>query len=186
MKTNIGITMAFALLCASGCSTGAKVDFDLEHDFSAYRSYAWYDGDIHPTDALAGQPLSKKRIIKAVNGVLQEKGFSATDGSGHDFTVFVHGTVSERLSIHDTGGMYYRHRGFGMSSSYIDVSTYEEGTLFIDMLDGSTNELVWRGCLTKVLGGYKDPNKAQAAIEKVVRKILGDFPPPQGSGTGEP
>jgi len=170
---------AIALLIVSGCSPGAKIDYDLEHSFAAYRSYAWDDGDVHPADALIEYPLAKKRIIKAVNEVLQKKGFLASDGSDPDFTVFVHGAVKEHLQISDTGDTYTRYR-FGAMQRPLDVSSYEEGTLFIDMVDRTTNELVWRGSLTKVIGYHRDPNKAQAAIEKVVRNILQDFPPTPG------
>jgi hypothetical protein len=178
MKIDIGMALAIAIvpLVVSGCSPSAKIDYGLEHNFAAYRSYAWDDGDSHPADALADYPLAKKRITEAVDDVLKEKGFSFTDGSDHDFTVFVHAAGGEHVQISDTEDTYTRYR-FGMIQKPLDASTYEKGTLFIDIVDRAANELVWRGCLTKVVGQHKDPIEAQAEIEKAVRIILRDFPP---------
>jgi hypothetical protein len=181
MKKNVEVILTVAVLCLAGCASPVRVDFDMGADFSSYRTYRWHDGDVHVLDALAANPLAKKRVVRAVDTVLQEKGFFAKEGSACDFTVFVHGTVQQRVELHDTGGMYGHYGGFGMGVSSIDVSTYDEGVLFIDVLDGSTRELVWRGSLSRVVKYHKDPNKAQVAIEKTVRQILEKFPPaPRG------
>jgi hypothetical protein len=177
MKKNARVVLALTILGFAGCGSPVRVDFDTGTDFSSYQTYRWYDGDIHVLDALASNPLAKKRVFRAVDAVLQEKGFVAKEGPACDFTVFVHGTVQQRVQLHDTGGLYGHYGGFGMGVSNIDVSTYNEGVLFIDVLDGSTHELVWRGSLCREVKYHKDPNKAQAAIEKTVRKILEKFPP---------
>ncbi len=166
-----------ALLALAGCGSSVRVDFDTTADFSSFRTYRWYDGEIHILDTLATNALAKKRVVKSVDVVLQEKGFVATEGPACDFIVFVHGTVQQRVQMHDTGGLHGHYGGFGMGVSNIDVSTYDEGILLIDVLDSAIQELVWRGSLSREVKHYKDPNKAQAAIERTVRQILDEFPP---------
>lgn len=177
MKKSEKVILAFMILGLAGCASPVRVDFDTATDFASYRSYAWYDGDIHLLDTLASNPLAKKRVVKAVDAVLLEKGYVAKEGSVCDFTVFVHGTVQQRVQMHDTGGLYSHYGGFGMGVSSIDLSTYDEGILFVDVIDRSTQELVWRGSLSREAKYHKDPNKAQAAIHKTVRQILETFPP---------
>ncbi|NQV34721.1 MAG: DUF4136 domain-containing protein [Phycisphaeraceae bacterium] len=177
MKTNVKVALIFTLLSVAGCGSPVRVDFDTDTDFSSFRTYRWFDGEIHHLDALASNPLAKKRVVRAVDIVLQEKGFVVKEGSACDFTVFVHGTVQQRVQIHDTGGMYGHYGRFGMGVSHIDLSTYDEGVLLVDVIDGSTQALVWRGSLSRKVTYHKDPNKAEAAIEKTVRKILEEFPP---------
>ena len=177
MNTNLKVALIFAILSMAGCRAPVRVDFDTDTDFSSFRTYCWFDGEIHHLDTLASDPLAKKRVVRAVDIVLQEKGFVATQGPARDFTVFVHGTVQQRVRMHDTGGFYGSYGRYGMGVSYVDLSTYDEGVLFIDVIDGATQALVWRGSLSREVTYHKDPNKAEAAIEKTVRSILEQFPP---------
>ncbi len=164
------------LLGFSGCSA-VIIDYDPEHNFRPYKTYRWSNKEVHPGDALAADPLTKKRIVKAVDAVLQEKGFVLTESQACDFRVFVHGTVSERIQIHDTGGMIYPHGGLGWSGRVTHVTTYDEGTVFIDIVDTTTSELVWRGWLSRAVRRYKNPKKAEAAADRMVREIMEAFPP---------
>ena len=176
MRCVAGSVIVGGLLALSGCSA-VKIDYDPEHDFLPYKTYRWSHKEAHPADALASDPLTKKRIAKAVDTVLQEKGFVLTEGQTRDFSVFVHGTVSERIRIHDTGGMLYPYGGFGWSGRMTHVTTYDEGTVFIDIVDGTTGELVWRGWLSRAVRRYKHPKKAEAAADRMVREIMEAFPP---------
>jgi len=182
MKTNVNVALIFTLLSVAGCGSPVRVDFDTDADFSSFQTYRWFESEIHHLDALASNPLAKKRVVKAVDAVLQEKGFVVTEGSDCDFTVFVHGTVQQRVQMHETGGLYGHYGRYGMGVSHIDLSTYDEGVLFVDVIDGPTQALVWRGSLSREVKYYKDPSKAEAAMAKNVRKILADFPPlpPEG------
>ena len=173
--TSITLVLS-GLLGLCGCSA-VRTDYDPEQDFLPYKTYRWLQKEVHPADALASDPLTKKRIAKAVDTVLQEKGFVLTDSRACDFLVFVHGTVSERIQIHETGGMLYPYGGFGWHSGMTHVTTYDQGTVFIDIVDGATGELVWRGWLSRAVRRYKSPKKAEAAADRMVREIMEAFPP---------
>lgn len=66
------------------------------------------------------------------------------------------------------------------------VNVYEipTGTLIVDLLDGRSNELVWRGIATKTLS--ENPQKVAKLINKVVTKMFKKFPPKQATNTPQP
>ena len=176
MKTVLKSAILVAAVMVAGCTSSVGIDFDPEYDFSGYRTYRWYEVEPHPGDTLAANPLARRRVFKAVDRALAEKGFRLVDGQESDFLVFAHGMVRDRIHVHDTGGFYLFPGPFAFGG-YTDVTRYEETTLFVDVIDPTTRQLIWRGSRTDVVKSYKDPEKAQAATDKAVRRILKDFPP---------
>ena len=62
------------------------------------------------------------------------------------------------------------------SSWYLNSFKYNEGVLFIDIVDNKKNELVWQG----IGKGYIYTDRPEKKIEKInaiVGKILLQFPP---------
>ena len=54
--------------------------------------------------------------------------------------------------------------------------SYKEGTLVLDVYDGASKQLVWRGSVTEV---FDDEERAIESIEKLVTSLAAKFPPPQ-------
>ena len=66
--------------------------------------------------------------------------------------------------------------GVYAGSWYLNSFKYNEGVLFIDIVDNNKNELVWQG----IGKGYIYTDKADKKSEKIkamVNKILLQFPP---------
>ena len=172
------------LIILGGCSSLAvKVDYDKDVDFQTYRTYAWVERDI-PDDALTKNPLVKKRVQAAVDKVLHSKGYSMSEPDRADFMVFAHAGVKERMRIQDYGPYGWYDPWWGPYGGRMDVTYYEEGTLFIDMVDAARKELVWRGTGTGIVKTYARPERMQQDIDEDVSKILSAFPP--GCSRGRP
>ena len=62
-----------------------------------------------------------------------------------------------------------------MGMNYSNVNTTPEGTLFIDLIDAKTKELIWQGEGTGYL--TKNTDKKDARIKEFVAKILDQYPP---------
>jgi hypothetical protein len=60
------------------------------------------------------------------------------------------------------------------SSSTIDI-----GTLVLDIYDPAAKRLVWTGRATKALNPGNNPEKNLKNLDKVVAKLLKNFPPRQ-------
>lgn len=175
-KHLLGMLMVGCL--AAGCASPYKADYDPEHDFSSYRSYAWLEPNETPM-SVAGNPLLKRRLVSAVDRVFQERGYGIVDSNDADFHVHTHGTVEERMRVHE--GLYSGYGYYGryspMAVRHMDVRYYDEGTLFIDVIDRVKGELVWRGWVTQPVHNYRDPRQAERAVERSVRGMLANFPP---------
>ena len=159
-----------------GCSSlSTTTDYDKDVDFSKYKTYSFYEGNMPADDALSANPLAKKRVISSIEANLNGKGFKKADNA--DFVVIVHAGTKEKMQITNYGyggygyGMY--GRGWGYGPTQTDVSYYDETTLVIDIADIDKKELVWRGTGTGIIRGKVSDEDRDAVIDK----IMSDFPP---------
>ncbi len=168
-----------------GCSSiQVNTDFDDEADFSAIHTYSWKAVNVSG-DALANNPLLYKRIVKSIDGYLQDRGYQQADPGVADILVAIHAVTKEKMRVTDWGGPrgYYRDPWYDPwwgGSAYggrVDVSYYTEGTLVIDIVDRRRHELIWRGLGTSIVHKYSDPGKMEKAVNEYVGEILDRFPP---------
>lgn len=189
MKTRCWLISLIALLTLAGCSSYSIVtDYDQAIPFGSYQSYRWAEkGSSVTDDLLVRNPLIYKHIKTAVDRELAARGFILKASGYADFTISTHAKVRERAFIEPAPGFawgsgYYNRwgrRGYTTMwySTYPTVSYYDEGTLIIDILDGKSNEIVWRGVANGILSDYTSSERIQRKIDEVVKKILERFPP---------
>jgi len=184
MKLKLAGISTILIFVMVGCSSlKVATDFDPTQDFSSYKTYRWATTkEVNPNDALAQNPLIKKRIVAGIDAALGQKGFVlAGDDAEPDFVVMTHAGLKEKMNVTQTGG--YRGYGWydpwwGPYGGHTNVSYYEEGSLVIDIVDWKEKELSWRGVGTGIVGeGPSDKEEAQEEINLIVAKILADFPP---------
>jgi Domain of unknown function (DUF4136) len=73
------------------------------------------------------------------------------------------------------GGWFWRgFGGDGMATTTVENTPV--GTLVVDIFDGSTKKLIWRGVDSKSLSG--DPEKNIDKLSKAVEDMFKKFPPP--------
>jgi hypothetical protein len=174
--TILTVLLSAGLFMIWGCSSiSVKTDFDPESDFSTYKTYMWYAGEMPKDDALSANPLVKKRVASGVEKALETKGYSKGSEDDFDFVVIIHAGTKEKMQVTSYG---YGGYGYGR---HTDVHYYDETTLIIDLVDAEKKELVWRGTGVGTVKEYSDREEMQEAIDKVVAKILADFPPEKNS-----
>ncbi len=95
-----------------------------------------------------------------------------------DVYVTYHGSSERNLRVNtDTWGYGYPsgwYRGGyygGMGSSTTTVTSYQTGTLIVDVWDAETNELVWRGIADNIVV-TENPLKMDKKIDKALKKIV--------------
>jgi len=144
-----------------------NVDFDRDADFSGYKTYAWLPG----TEAKS--PLYHKRIMAAIDLRMEERGYTRVEGEA-DLYVLYHASLStERYVDVDDFGYWGRWRGWG--STTIDVYDIKVGTLIVDILDGGSRDLIWRGAGDDSFTSKAEKNEKK--INKIVGKMFRKFPP---------
>lgn len=174
MKRIINLLFLSLILLLSSCSSVRVVsDFDKEIDFTEYSSYAYYKPSI---DEVKISDLDKRRILRAIDQELSEKGMIKSDTP--DIIIGLYTKEQERIDVYQdhyghNWGWYPYYDPFGPRSR---VSHTTEGTLFIDFLDAKSKNLIWQGI------GYSDLNannmeKKEKRIKEIVSKILDAYPP---------
>ena len=131
-------------------------------------------------------PLVSSRIEAAVDETLAAKGYTKASAASADFMVGYHAALEGKVDVQTVdryygygyGGWYGRYgRGGGAVVSNTHVREYNEGTLIIDVVDKSSNELVWRGAAQAEAHQDVSPQERQARVTDAIEAILEDFPP---------
>jgi hypothetical protein len=165
----------------AGCSAyDYKYDFDTEANFAAYKTYAWIpitinQGATTARAALRSNTLLDKRIRTNVEAQLAAKGFTKVE-ENPDVLVVYHTGVQNKVDVTDWG---YTYSGsyWGWAGRDIDVYSYTEGTLIIDMVEAADKQLVWRGAATGVVEPGSPPEKLEQRIQEVIAGIFANYPP---------
>jgi hypothetical protein len=169
-----------------GCSSvTVQSDYDPEVNFATYRSYNWLD---LPTENQSQvlSPLLQERIVRAVDTQLQERGYVKSDSVSPDFHIGYHLRVENKLDVQTINRSYgygygrYGRWGYGYPAggySETRVSEYAQGTFILDIVDGTSNELVWRGSAQGRLKDRKSPEEREKAVNETVAAVLKKFPP---------
>ena len=179
MRILSGAPAAMCLvLAACGPSVDVKTDYDPAsvRTMSAYRSYAWA-----PVRTEQGIPdIAKQRIQSAVDASLRAKGLERKQ-SGADFLVATVVSTSAQMDYTTTsnyyGYGYGRWYGPGMVTSHTTARPWTQGTLVIDIVDGTKNELVYRATGQAEVDKDLSPQERQIRLNEVVAKMLAGFPP---------
>jgi hypothetical protein len=176
-----------AILFAAGCASPVKTDYKAGTDFSRYRTFTLMP---LPQSAPADDPGLMLRLAQpareAVISSLTAKGLAETATAQADLAVNLRGESLPRVEITDYGYTYPLMTRAGtvtvVRNPYTSVSSYNERTLIIELLDTRTKELVWVGWTKKNSSRPVSPESLQEAI----RKILEEFPPAVDSGRKKP
>ena len=164
------------IMSLTSCATVKVVsDYDTKVNFNEYKTFAFYKKVI---DKAAVSDLDKKRIMRAIEAELITKGFTKSDNT--DMLVSIFTKSRERVNITQNNfgwgwGWCWRNSWmFGREN--MNVNQYTEGTLFIDFIDKTKNELVWQGIGSGTLK-MKNPEKREERIRTFVKEIIATYPP---------
>lgn len=172
--------LAAVILLLAGCATiPTGSDRYAGASFASYRTYAWISND--PLIKLAGttqdvSALTIRRIREAIEGELTAKHYKKVDAaSSADFVVAITVGTRDRLQAESYPVPYRGPWTWEWRDTGVDLHTYREGTLSIDIFDGAGKQPVWHGWATKVITDTDMSNPAPM-IERGVAKVLRDFP----------
>lgn len=183
-KLKLFLFPVLALIFLSSC-TSVRVlsDYDQKANFSEYKSYAFYKTGI---DKAQISDLDKKRILRAVETEMTARGFVKSDSP--DILISIFTKEQERVDIYNNnfgwGGFggwgWGGFSGWGMGGLGWGgnmVSTSTEGSLYIDLIDTKTKQLVWQGKGEGTLANTKNIQKKEQRIQLFVSQIMEQYPP---------
>ena len=176
-----------ALIMTSCVSVRVATDYDKKAEFDSYKTFAFYKNGIDKAEI---SDLDKRRILRAIENELMSKGYTKSETP--DMLVSIFTKAQTRVDVYQNnwgwggfggwgmGGFGWGWGGFGPGwgmgwNNQPMVSTSNEGTLFIDLIDANKKELIWQGS-----GAGNLPTKMEKKEEKIkefVNKMLENYPP---------
>jgi hypothetical protein len=170
----VGLT-AIALL--AGCSSmSIQTDHSLEADFSQFQTFRYEES----SQSLAtAEPLSDQRIVAAIRREMIASGLQEAEADAN-VVVTYYATIDQQLQFQTVytgvGGWGHRGRmGMSMSTASTRATTFEQGTMVIDIWQPADDLLVWRGTVSDSLSGNTDRNREM--VDRGITRAFEDFPP---------
>ncbi len=169
-------TLLIFLLIFSSCSS-VKVysDYDQSVDFSQYKTFAYFKPEIDKVDI---SDLDKRRILRALDTEMRMKGLSKSETP--DLLIGFTTKAKEQIYVNSGNNLGWGW-GWGWNpwfwggGGFNSVSTRTEGTLYVNIIDAATKQLVWQG---KGKGGINEFMKNRdERITLFVEEIVQNYPP---------
>ena len=170
------ITLLLITFILSSC-TSIKVfsDYDRNIDFSNYETFAYFKPEIDKVDI---SDLDKRRILMALDSEMNLKGLSKSETP--DLLIGFTTKAKEQIYV-NTGNNFGWGWGWGFNpwfwgnGGYNSVTTRTEGTLYVNIIDVATKQLIWQG---KGRGGINEFMKNRdERISLFVHEIVENYPP---------
>jgi hypothetical protein len=164
------LPMVVAAIGVAFAANDVSTDYDHKADFSRYKTYSWIG-------VRAGTSLWADRIQGDVDSQLAAKGWTRV-ASGGDATVAAFGKLTQQDTMQSfySGFPGWGWTGWGGTGTVTTTVVPENiGTLVVDMFDGQSKRLIWRGMATDTLSSK--PEKNDKKLEKAVNEMFDHFPP---------
>ena len=170
-----------SLLAVSAAAPTSKMDFDPNHNFSTYQSFAWLSKNPMKVGSVASAPGDEleSEIMAAIREQLESKGLEfVEDSSAADFMISFTVGSREKTGPDTSPSKSSEPRGRGGWSTALSSgeSLYVQGVLAIDVFDAAERRPVWHGVAGKTIPEVEREDM-QSVINAVVASILADFPP---------
>ena len=172
----------FLLITLTACASSPKIDslFDKDTDFSAYKTFIF--ADTRSEKVAKYSSLLDKFMKSAISNELLTRGYKLSDDP--DLLVVFNVSSKEKTAIYNvprSPSPYYHYRysyGYGAWPYYTTetrVKQYTEGTVNIDLVDTSKNQLVWEGI---AVGRVRDDalENLEPRVREIVKLIFSKYP----------
>jgi hypothetical protein len=177
MRIKAMVAMAVSAgVAACGLGVVAGADFAPSVDFTQYSSFTWDEPDDRPRGdpRLENNPFFEERLHGAIAIELAEHGIRQRD-QGPGLIVHHHATVRSRVDVYEAD----ERAGYG-GRTYVEgtqVVQFDQGTILVDIADGQTREIIWRGWAQfDISRALTDPEIMTRAIDEAIGKMFEDFP----------
>jgi len=169
----LGLTLA---VVASASAQKVTTDWDHATDWSKYKTY--YIEIQKPW----GNQLGEERAIAATDSALKSRGWTRVQALDQaNAAVLLNGVKQQQESATTMysgggyGGWGYRGWGGGMQTATTSTSTWNTGTLIVDIFDVQSKQLLFRGQGQATISDKASKNTSN--LYKAVAKMFKDFPP---------
>jgi hypothetical protein len=160
------LVLASCVAWISGPWAAVSVEIDDDLQFSSYATYAWRPGKP------AQHTWVQDQIVRSVEDALEGRGLRKVDDAA-DVYVQTYALIDEH-TLQELADPVQWEFWTGVSS--VDLYTINIGSLVVDLVDGRTERMVFRGLVTETAA--KTTKKTEQRIHRAVMKVFGRIPAP--------
>ena len=166
---------ALVTLTMAGCASNVVTDYNSAAVFGDYSSWAFAPG----AGSSSFISLDGNRVQTAVEREMDSKTMKKVEVSEADLLVSWRIVEEERLEQSGVGvGLGFGTGNFGWGlSSPPPVREVKEGKLVVELVDKSTEEVVWRAASRRYLNENQSPETRSKLIDEVVAEMFTKYPP---------
>ena len=179
MKRYLSITgIMLGLVVLAGCATSnVTTDYNPEYDFRLLRNFAMMPSEqTLETQAIVSK-LNLERIHVAIEQELSQRYQPVEDVADANFLVRYHVIVKDKVDVRTYDSFYGGRRYYGANVQSVDVHTYTQGTLIVDIVDAKTKDHIWRGSTHSRVTPNLNPEEKMIRLREAVAEVLKEFPP---------
>jgi hypothetical protein len=173
------LSILFLSLLVVGTAAAAKmkayVGYDKNVDLGAIKTFDYRD--TLDTSVIDQAPPVHEMIKLLIISKLQDGGMK-WEKENPDVLVTYHTDANQAMRMNVTLYSYSYSAGWWWSplwGSGLDVSSFTQGTLLVDIWDPKTENIVWRGAVEGVVPENPSAAKAQKTIEKALNLMSKEF-----------
>jgi hypothetical protein len=176
--TRVTVLLGLNLFLAIGTLFADKVKtgYDKAAPFSQFKTYAFKPGLLMLADE---QDRLKDHLFNAMRRELDAKGMAEVKENPNVFVTYFGtlGGVSGGSGLYAPGQQARYDWGTPPGWTGIVSGTAVEGSLLVEMVNASTNQLVWRATVKGLLKNLGKPEKQGQRIDEVIKEAFKDYPP---------
>jgi len=173
--------LSVLILASPAFAQDVKYTFDKKADFPKYKTYRW---EKHPK-SIDIDTATLRQLGAAFDAELAKKGLARTDSPTADIVIVFQAAVGidEKVESFRAGwgvepaldAAWYTNGG-RVATTNIEKSVIAVGSIDLDMFDAKTQQLVWRGIVSKALEAGVSPDKKQKNISNAAAKLISNYP----------
>lgn len=169
----------------SGCTSLPTIQTQANPgtDYSNYHTFALLPIEAPQTTSDPGLILRiAEPARQAVVAALTDKGLTEVDRDQADLAINLRGQSIPKVQVTDWGYTAPRYARWGYYPAPVrdvDVQTYDEKTLTIEVYDNETKDLAWLGWATTT----SERKISVEELQQVIHEILADYPVPSASAS---
>jgi hypothetical protein len=174
-KTIITVLVLLVVGTAAAAKMKAHVGYDKNVDFGTIKTFDYFE--TLETSVADTAPPVHEMIKLLVIRQLQDGGL-VRNKENPDVLVTYHTDENQAMKMNVTLYNYSYSAGWYWSplwGSGMDVSSFSQGTLVVDIWDTKTKNIVWRGAVVGVVPDDPSPAKTQKIIEKALNLMGKEF-----------
>lgn len=169
MRFATPLLAAVVAVAAATASADIRSDHDPEARFTGRATFAWQD-----SPGLAqfreDEPFLEKSVQAALRRELESKGLRLVEPPDADLLVTYRVTTKERMNVRED----LDHLARPSWCHDVHVRQYDEVTYIVDVSDGATKQLMWRGWASEPQAA---PDRLKQQAARLIAKLMKRYPP---------